>query len=180
MFIKIYRAARRQDSVFLRRAVGRARNSGRALSQCGLTLVEMVVFIVIVGVALAGVLATYQIAVRGSADPLVSRQLQAIAEAMLEEVLLQDFADPDGSGVEANRALYDDVDDYKNYGVGVAGIFYPNGDPVPNLGGYGVEVSVASAADWNGALAKRITVRATHGANQSFTLSGYRTQDPAP
>ena len=159
--------------------MGRAKALRGELCQRGLTLVEMVVFIVIIGVALAGILATYQIAVRGSADPLVSRQLQAIAEAMLEEVLLQDFTDPDGSGVEAGRAFYDDVDDYNNYGVGVTGIVYPDGESVPNLGSYGVEVRVDSAADWNGVNAKRITVNAIHGT-QSFSLSGYRTQDPAP
>lgn len=147
--------------------------------QGGLTLVELIVFIVIIGVALTGVLLTFNTVVRSSADPLVSRQLQAIAEAMLEEVLLQDFADLDGSPLEASRDLYDNVDDYQDYGVGKTGITYPNGDPVPNLGDYAVVVRVADVTDWKGANAKRVTVTASR-AGQSFALSGYRTEDPAP
>jgi len=61
-----------------------------------------VVFIVIVGVALAGVLTALNLATRHSADPLVRKQALAIAEALLEEVLLQPFTwcDPD----DANAA----------------------------------------------------------------------------
>lgn len=65
--------------------------------QGGLTLVELIVFIVIVGVALAGVLTVLNHATRHSADPLVRKQALAIAEALLEEALLQPFTwcDPD-------------------------------------------------------------------------------------
>ena len=48
-------------------------------------------FIAIVGMALAGVLAVYNQAVRGSADPLVRKQAIAVAESLLNEVLLQPF-----------------------------------------------------------------------------------------
>ena len=154
------------------------RRCGR-LRQRGLTLVELVVFIVIISVALTGVLLTFNTVVRSSADPLVSRQLQAIAEAMLEEVLLQDFADPDGTGREASREFYDNVDDYQDFGVGVTGITYPRGDKVPHLDDYSVAVKVVDIPDWNGANAKRVTVTASR-AGQSFVLSGYRTEDPSP
>ena len=160
--------------------------------QGGLTLVELVVFIVIISVALAGVLVTFNTVVRSSADPMVSRQLQAIAEAMLEEVLLQDFKDPDDPGnpadvgKEASRALYDDVDDYIDFDSGAAGITYPDDTPVNGLGGYRVTVKVAfPAATWGAtnpvptAGVKLITVTASR-AGQSFALSGYRTQDPDP
>lgn len=156
--------------------------SGIVIEPCrqrGLTLVELVVFIVIISVALAGVLVTFNTVVRSSADPQASRQLQAIAEAMLEEVLLQGFVDPDGSGVEASRALYDNLDDYQNYGKNITGITDPNGDPVPNLGTYSVLVQVVDVPSWSGVTAKLITVTASR-SGQSFVLSGYRTQDPAP
>lgn len=168
-------------------AAGKSRLPRFGGHQSGLTLVELVMFIVIVSVALAGVLVTFNTVVRSSADPLVSRQLQAIAEAMLEEVLLQDFVDPDAvPSVEASRALYDDVDDYNNFDSGIAGITFPNDDPVPGLAGYRVIVRVDNAtAAWGttnsvpAAGVKLITVTASRGG-QSFTLSGYRTQDPAP
>lgn len=65
--------------------------------QRGLTLIELIVFIVIVGVALAGVLTVLKHTTRHSADPMVRKQALAIAEAILEEVMLQPFTwcDPD-------------------------------------------------------------------------------------
>lgn len=63
----------------------------------GVTLIELVVFIVIVSTALAGVLTVLNVAAKGSVDPLVRKQALAIAEAVLEEVMLQPFTwcDPD-------------------------------------------------------------------------------------
>ena len=153
--------------------------------QGGLTLVELIVFIVIIGVALTGVLLTFNTVVRSSADPLVSRQLQAIAEAMLEEVLLQDFKAPPGSSSGSSRADFDNVDKYNGFDSGSAGITYPDGTPVNGLTGYRVTVKVESpAAAWGGAnpvptaSVKLITVTASRGG-ESFVLSGYRTEDPA-
>ena len=151
----------------------------------GLTLIELVVFIVIISAALSGVLVTFNTVVRSSADPLVSRQLQSVAEAMLEEVLLQGFVDPDVvSSVEASRNLYDNVDDYNNYASPPAGITDPDGTLV--LPGYSVSVAVATpAAAWGSTNAvplasiRLITVTASRGG-QTFVLSGYRTQEPAP
>ena len=57
----------------------------------GLTLIELVTFIAIVSMALAGLLTVYQRAVAGSADPLLRRQAIAIAESLLAEVLMQPF-----------------------------------------------------------------------------------------
>jgi MSHA pilin protein MshD len=70
--------------------------------QRGLTLIELIVFIVIVGVALSGVLTVLNYTTRHSADPLLRKQALAIAEAVLEEVMLQPFTwcDPD----DANAA----------------------------------------------------------------------------
>lgn len=70
--------------------------------QRGLTLIELIVFIVIVGVALAGVLTVLNLTTRSSADPLLRKQALAIAEAILEEAALQPFTwcDPD----DANAA----------------------------------------------------------------------------
>lgn len=63
----------------------------RRYSQRGLTLVELVMFIVIVSVALAGVLTVLNITVKSSADPMIRKQMLAIAEALLEEVQSKAF-----------------------------------------------------------------------------------------
>lgn len=66
----------------------------------GFTLIELIVFIVIVGVGLAGILAVFNVTVRSSADPMIRKQMLSIAEALLEEVELQPFTycDPTDAG----------------------------------------------------------------------------------
>src|SRR6267143_579262 len=65
----------------------------------GVSLIELIVFIVIVGIAVAGVVGALSMATRASADPMIQKQALAIAEALLEEVQLQPFTycDPDDS-----------------------------------------------------------------------------------
>ena len=84
-----------------------------ARAQGGLTLIELVVSIAVVGIALTGaLLAIDQTTVR-SADPMIQHQGSAIAEAYLEEILLKDFLDPDTLTVcpprEPGRDLYDNL-----------------------------------------------------------------------
>ena len=94
-------------------------NSGRA-DQRGVTLIELIVFIVVISVGLAGVLSVFNVVVKNSTDPLILKQAFAVADALLEEVLLKDFANPSGGYVPSlcpapatcNRALFDDVQDY--------------------------------------------------------------------
>ena len=69
----------------------------RPRAEHGVSLVELIVFIVIVGIAVAGVVGALSMATRASADPMIQKQALAIAEALLEEVQLQPFTycDPD-------------------------------------------------------------------------------------
>ncbi len=67
-----------------------AQEPGRRAAR-GVGLVELILFVVIVGAALAGVLVVYDRAVRSSADPLARKQAIAIAESLLSEVLAQPF-----------------------------------------------------------------------------------------
>lgn len=66
-------------------------------NQRGVSLIELIMFIVIVSVALAGILLVMNVTTRSSADPLVHKQALAIAESLLEEVELMPFTfcDPD-------------------------------------------------------------------------------------
>lgn len=80
---------------------------GKRSRERGVTLIELIVFIVIVSVAVAGILTALNIANRSSTDPMIQKQALAIAEALLEEVQLQPFTycDPDDpAAAEANSA----------------------------------------------------------------------------
>jgi len=68
----------------------------------GASLVELIMFIVVIGVGLVGILAVMNLNTAASADPLVQKQALAIGEAYLEEVLSAPFTycDPD----DANAA----------------------------------------------------------------------------
>lgn len=63
----------------------------------GFTLVELVVFIVIVSVGVVGLVSVSGHFVRDSADPMLRKQMVAIAESLLNEVTQQPFTycDPD-------------------------------------------------------------------------------------
>ena len=54
--------------------------------QRGMSLIELIIFMVIVGVAMAGIISSINYNVQHSADPVVKKQALAIAESMLEEV----------------------------------------------------------------------------------------------
>ena len=71
-------------------------------TQRGFTLIELIMFIVVISGALAGVLTIFIQATRGSADPQLRRQAMAIAESLLEEVQLMPFTycDPDDAAAE--------------------------------------------------------------------------------
>ena len=54
----------------------------------GLTIIELVMFIVIMGVAAAGIIGVLNLSATSSADPLRRKQAMLIAEAYMEEVQL--------------------------------------------------------------------------------------------
>jgi len=69
----------------------------RPRAEHGISLIELIVFIVIVGIAVAGMVGALSMATRASTDPMIQKQALAVAEALLEEVQLQPFTycDPD-------------------------------------------------------------------------------------
>lgn len=70
----------------------------------GVTLVELLVFIVIVGVAMAGVFAAFNTITAASADPQVRKQVLAIAESLMDEIALMPFTFCDPDDVNAATA----------------------------------------------------------------------------
>jgi MSHA pilin protein MshD len=142
--------------------------------QRGLTLIELIIAIVIIGAAVAGVLAVFVQATRGSADPLVRKQAMAVAESLLEEILAVHYTCPDSSCVAvttANRTATHALADYD--GFTMTGIRALDGTAIPQLAGYTASVAVAPDAAWSGVNGRRITVTVT-GGSESVALSGWR------
>jgi MSHA pilin protein MshD len=146
--------------------------------QQGVSLVEVIMFILVVGIALAAVVNVFIVASRGSADPVLGRQSLAIAQALLDEVRGKAYANPPGGYAgpynAATRHLFDDVMDYQGYDQ--TGISDLTNVPLSGLEGYRVRVAVAQAALAAVPLADglRITVTATDPAGTDTVLEGYR------
>jgi MSHA pilin protein MshD len=145
--------------------------------QSGVTLVELVVTIVVLSLALSGVFLGIQYTARHSADPMIEHQAAAIADAYLEEIMLRDYDDPDGSEAGEVRSTFDDVDDYN--GLVNSGARDQLNNPINGLGQYSVSVDVNATAfgpAGDTVQAKEVTVTVTHPAGVSFEVIGYRTQ----
>lgn len=129
--------------------------------QGGATLIEMVVSIVIISVSLTAVMMVIVQVGRSSADPMVRTQATAIAQAYMDEILVQALNDPDGGesgGAEAGetRATYDDVSDYHGL-ADTGGARDQMGVAIAGLEGYNVNVAV-TASVIGGYPAKRVLV----------------------
>ena len=146
-------------------------------NQSGLTLVELLVSIVIVGIAASTILGVFSTVASSSADPMIRHQAAAIADAYLEEILLRPFDDPDGSDGESARAAFDDLDDYN--GLVDVGSRDQFGNPIPSLSAYTVSVTVTSSSAL-GAIPSgdlvRIDVLVSRDNAVSYVVSGYRAR----
>ena len=153
---------------------------GRILRQRGFTLIELIIFIVVVSAGLAGILSVMNTTIKASADPMVRKQMVAVAESLLEEIVLKDYAKLAdstvvGYGVSGwSRANFDCVDDYNGYHPTGTGIVDPAGNATPGLESYNISpVLVEATTDLTGVTAKKITVSITHGSD-TISLTGYR------
>lgn len=116
--------------------------------QAGLSIIELVIFIVVVGMALAAVLTAINRGIQNSADPMIRKQALAAAESLLEEIELQPFTycDPrDANAATAtsaagcNSAAFS-MDNTANWGAGKSRY----GPPPPGTAFYN------NVADYNG------------------------------
>lgn len=169
--------------------------------QRGITLIELIVFIVIVSVGLAGILSVLNLTTRHSADPMIRKQMLAIAEGLMDEVAAQPFtwcdpddpvaatamnvaacATPEAIGAEGGETRggavtpFDNVNDYNGLAGITTGI---TGTAMPL--GYSAAITVAQDALGPGgavvpaAASLRMTATVSFG-NESLVVEGYRTR----
>lgn len=155
-----------------------------SIKQRGASLIELIMFIVIVSTALAGILVVMNQTSKNSADPMIRKQALAAAYALLEEVELQDFVAASGVAgtavTQANRAsVYHVVSDYN--GFSTTGIFSVTDALIANpvLAKYNASVAVVPETSvWNGIAAGsvvQINVTVTAPGIGPVTATGYRT-----
>lgn len=158
--------------------------------QGGATLVELVITIVIISVAVAGVVGAFSTIAGRSSDALIDSKAIALAQVYLDEVLSKKYDNdtgeggavaPPGSNLCAignegqSRATYDDVDDFD--GVNDAPPRTPVGGIAAGYAGFAVAVGVACAGGEVGVAndaAKRIQVAVTTPQNKTLTFTVYR------
>ena len=145
----------------------RAGGPGRAPAERGFTLIELIVFIVVISVGIVGILSVMNITVKSSADPMVRKQAAALSDAILEEIMLRAYADPDGADGETARADMDDVDDFD----GVDETLFS--DLPAALSAYSVDIHLDPPAAVGGVTMKKVSVTVSRGS-ESIVMVGYR------
>lgn len=183
-------------------SIARMPTQPRGVRAHGLTLIELLLFIVVVGIALGALLSVFTTATQASADPMIRRQSLAIAESLLREVELMPFTwcDPDldpnaatvssaagcgtaeAMGPETGQTRYgptsffNNVNDYA--GFSMSGIRDVTNAAVAGLSGYQASVAIANAALDNvpATEALRITVTVTGPDGRTLSLQGWRTR----
>lgn len=140
------------------------------IRQRGFTLIELIIFIVVVSAGLAGILSVMDSVVKSSADPMVRKQAMALADSILEEILLKQYADPDPlvTTGETTRSTMDDVGDYH----GKSNALFS--DLPASLASHVINISVTDDNATLGIAAKKVTVTVTSG-NESVSMTGFRT-----
>lgn len=142
--------------------------------QRGLSLLEVVIFIVVLGIAITGMAILYNQLTLASVDPLVRKQAVAIANSLMEEIQLRPFTycDPDDPlvqtetsplgcsapanqesttiGPEAGETRYadprfDNVSDYNGFSM-PGSIQDIGNNTIAGLNGYSATITVAEAS----------------------------------
>jgi MSHA pilin protein MshD len=137
------------------------------------TLVELLIAIVVVGIALAAIMSVFVVTTQHSADPMARVQAQIVAEGYLDEILLKKFYD-----TTTNRVCPGGAASHADYVCGYNGL----AEAPPGMTGYTALVSVTSAGVTLNGLDNssvirvlKVDVTVTGPGSTSITLTGYRT-----
>lgn len=146
--------------------------------QTGVTLIELIVFIVVVNIALVAVLQIYGQAIVNSVDPVVRMRATELARSQLDEILARRFDEntPTGgvpacgsTGASACLGItpdsdYDDVGDFNGY-TDTSDSRYPIAVVVEDAG---TDIGLAAT------MARKITVTVTMPDGHSVSLAAYK------
>lgn len=149
-------------------------------SQQGFSLIELIVFMVVISVALGSLLAVYNQSVLNSVDPIIRVQMAELAQSQLDKIMARKYDENSptggipacgsfetgaatcaGMGLDAGESLatestLDDVDDFNGY------------SDAPYTG-YTRNVVVTLAGN-----TKQVTVTVSGPNNQQLILSAFR------
>lgn len=135
----------------------------------GATLIELVIAITVITIAVTAVLSLFSAISIRSAGAMTVTQSASIASGYLDEALSKAYAHTNGPVARAN---FDDVLDYNFVDNGARDA---NGNAVPGLGLYTVQISAVPAALGAVANAVRVDVFVTAPDGSVTLLSGFRT-----
>ncbi len=155
----------------------------RQLSAKGFSLIELVITIVVLGIALSALTSSIFTGVGRNADPLWQSKATQLSQAYLDEILSMRYQEdsPLGGGAvgtcfesgseagETSRSLYDDVDDYD--GLSETAGFLDATAP-SNYSGYTVSIEVT--CNDVATNSKLIAVTITSPSNQNLVFSVIR------
>lgn len=145
-----------------------------------MTLIEVVIAIVIMGIVGATLIGLLARMSSQSAANLLSIQRTSLAGAYLDEILARSF---DCASPAAGRANFDCVSDYDGIDDGIDEAPTDRyGNTVANLGGFRVQVSAGPNAAGLGAIPAAETllvrVRVTDPFGEQTVLGGFKTRHP--
>lgn len=180
-----------------------ARRYGRLRFQQGVTLIELVISIVILSIAMVAVMNSFSVTMKHSADPLWRNKTLKLAQLYLDEILAKnyDHSTPVGGvplvaspsctatylgpdspgGTLETRAVFNDVDDYDQYGITDPDDARPTsltGALDSSYSSYSVTVSVecdgGTVAASGASHAKKVTVSITPPGQSTMTFAAYK------
>jgi len=172
--------------------------------QTGVSLIELVLFIVIVGVAVAGILMVMNNVTAHSADPMLRKQAIAVADSLMEEIALHPFTycDPadanfftaasnGGCAVSSNdesllvpqagesrynnASPYNNVGDYNAFAM-TSGIYGIDNSPIAELANYNASVAITNVGTTFGLAATAVLriVVTVTSGSDSYSLTSFR------
>jgi MSHA pilin protein MshD len=124
--------------------------------QSGISLVELIMFIIIVGFGVAGILLVMNVTTQSSTDPMLRKQALSIAESLLEEIQLQPFTycDPTDDNVATATGAFVGAGGCatlaEGYGPEAGESRYSITQPFNNVNDYGGAASGATGFSMNG------------------------------
>ena len=152
-------------------------------TQRGISLIELIMFIVIISVSMVGILLVMNLVMGHSADPLIRKQALAVAESMLEEIKLQALSGTACAGTlgaNAPRVNVSTVCDYNGYSTTNGILDFSTNAAVPNLKNYNIarvgvtQIPTLGGTPITAGSGVMITVTVADPTGATIDVTGYR------